>query len=315
MDKNHCSSTNFHWHHWPLGIEGSRQHYDFCEMVGKTSTKKPWESGLSFHVYTVFTLGALVTVFLPFLWNLSLLLFTAFVFVFNISQDAVFLAFISHITADTFPFSPSPGLVFFPRHSDGTDAGKFSTTPEVNDQTLAVFFFRKEMPRAGRRCQSGSSEKHRLFLLWAGWAQTPSWAPWCQCGPATAARDSPLPHSSCRWSITHPHDLLLHCAQHSSHTSVRKGIPHGKSHGCVILACVSWKGEAAEGRAVERTELWCRRWKVICASFLLILQSENKPHVTQWRRINLRLIKGNMCLGRTLLQMCLLAYFMTANYF
>lgn len=64
----------------------------------------------------------------------------------------------------TFPFSPSPRLVFFPCRSDGTDAGKFSTTPEVNDQTLVVFFLRKEMPRAGRRCQTGSSEKHRLFL-------------------------------------------------------------------------------------------------------------------------------------------------------
>lgn len=76
----------------------------------------------------------------------------------------------------TFPFSPGPGLVFFPCRSNGTDAGKFNTTPEVNDQTLVVFFFRKEMPRAGRRCQTGSSEKHRLFLRWAGWAQPPSQA-------------------------------------------------------------------------------------------------------------------------------------------
>lgn len=168
------------------------------------------------------------------------------------------------------------------------------------------------MPRAGRRCQTGSSEKHRLFLHWAGWAQ--SQALWCQ-GPAMAARDSHLPLSSCRWPITHPHHLLLHCAQHSSHTSARKGIPLGKSHGCVILACVGWKGEAAEGRAVEQTKWWSRRWKVMGASFLLILQSGNKAHVTQWRRINLKLIKGNMCLGRASLQMRLLAYFMSANYF
>lgn len=212
MDTNQCSSTNFHWHHWPLGIEGSRQHHDFCEMVGKTSTKKPWESGLSFHVHT---LGALVTVSLSseICLSCSQHLFLSLT---SLKMLVFLLSFLA-LQLGTFPFSASPGLVFFPRRSDGTDAGKFTTTPEVNDQTLVVFYFRKEMPRAGRRCQTGSSEKHRLFLHWAGWAQTPSPALWCQRGPDTAARDSHLPLSSCRWSITHPHTSPSLCPAQQPH--------------------------------------------------------------------------------------------------
>lgn len=140
MDTNHCSSTNFHWHHWPLGTEGSRQHYKFCEMVGKTSTKKPWESGLSFHVCTVFTLGALVTVFLPFLWNLSLLLLTAFVFVFNISQDAVFLAFISHITTWYLPFRSQSRTGVFPPPFRWNRCCQVEHNPRREWSNLGCFF-------------------------------------------------------------------------------------------------------------------------------------------------------------------------------
>lgn len=208
MDKNQCNSTSLCQHNWPLGIEGSDSIVISWKWQGKSEQRKrgtldsvsmctQFHSRCFSHHLPAFPL-TFVSDPAYHVWFCPQSLSRCCTALLHFSQynsiPSVFLSFLVW------------NWCFVPPLSGGalTQPLKWMTKPCCF--VFCVFVCLKEVLGAGRRCQAGSNEKHRLLFHRASRARVASPVLWCHCDPATGDRSSPAPLllPTARWSTIHP---------------------------------------------------------------------------------------------------------------